>query len=91
MTLLKTLVLTIGGSIAKSLLTIWLKESPVAAAAATSIVDLVKSKTDNILAARKAEREFASLGDRIASSLEPVFQSYEPQEELETTDLTVTT
>ena len=76
MPLLETLIVTVGGAIGKSLLDVWLKDNPVASAAASSTIDVLKSKTSDIIAARKIEREFSGLADRIALSLEPVFRSY---------------
>jgi NACHT domain len=64
----------------KSLLKIWLKEQPLLAAAGTGSIDLLKSKTTDVLAARRAAREFETLGDRIAKSLEPIFKSCNLQE-----------
>ncbi|MEO0373260.1 MAG: hypothetical protein AAF329_01275, partial [Cyanobacteria bacterium P01_A01_bin.17] len=75
MTLVETLIVTIGAAMGKSLLKVWLKEQPLLESAASSSVDLLKSKTTDVLSARKAAREFDTLGDRIAESLEPIFRN----------------
>lgn len=80
MSLVEILIVTIGSAMGKSLLKIWLKEQPLLEAASASSLDLLKSKTADILSARKAEREFETLGDRIAKSLEPIFRSSNLQE-----------
>ena len=77
MALTETLVTTIGVSVAKALLGVWLKDHPLAQAAGKSVLDIIKTKTPNFLAARKAAREFESLADRVGASLSPVFKSYE--------------
>lgn len=75
MTLPEILIMTIGSAIVKSLLKIWLKEQPLLEAASTSSIDLLKSKAPDLFSARKAEREFANLGDKISKNLEPVFRN----------------
>lgn len=75
MALIETLIVTIGSEMGKSLLKIWLKEQPLLEAAGTSSVDLLKSKTADVFSARRAAREFETLGDRIAKSLEPIFRN----------------
>ena len=77
MALLETLIVTIGGSIGKSLLNIWLKENPIADSLSSDMVTLITAKTNNVLAARKGAREFESIGDKVAASLEPVFRSHQ--------------
>lgn len=80
MALVETLIVTIGSEMGKSLLKIWLKEQPLLEAAGTSSIDLLKSKTADVLSARRAAREFETLGDRIAKSLEPIFRNCNLQE-----------
>jgi hypothetical protein len=80
MALVETLIMTIGSEMGKSLLKIWLKEQPLLEAAGTSSIDILKSRTADLLSARKATREFETLGDRIAKSLEPVFRNCNLQE-----------
>jgi hypothetical protein len=76
MALVETLVTTIGASLAKSLLNVWLKENPVVTSTITPTIDLLKTKTDDYLSARRGDRAFVELGDKIAKSLEPVFTDY---------------
>ncbi len=80
MALVETLIVTIGSEMGKSLLKIWLKEQPLLEAASTSSIDLLKSKTADVFSARRAAREFETLGDRIAKSLEPIFRNCNLQE-----------
>ena len=74
MSLIETLMISIGAEIGKSLLKIWLKERPLLEAAGSGLIDTLKSKTPDLLAARKAQRQFETLGDKIAKSLEPAFK-----------------
>ena len=80
MALVETLIVTIGSEMGKSLLKIWLKEQPLLEAAGTSSIDLLKSRTADVISARRAIREFETLGDRIAKSLEPIFKDCNLQE-----------
>jgi hypothetical protein len=80
MALVETLIVTIGSEMGKSLLKIWLKEQPLLAAAGTGSIDILKSKTADFLSARRAVREFETLGDKIAKSLEPIFKNCNLQE-----------
>ena len=80
MALVEILILTIGSAMGQSLLKIWLKDQPLLEAASTSSIDLLKSKTSDVLSARRAEREFETLGDKIAKSLEPIFRGCDLQE-----------
>jgi len=81
MAILEYLIGSLGISISHTLLRVWLKESPVLDAMSKSALDIIKSKTDNFLAARKAAREFDALADKIGESLEPVFESYNTSDE----------
>ncbi len=77
MALVETLVLTVGSAVAKSILTTWLKEKPLATATTTSILEVLKSKTNDVLAARNGARQFEAIEDKVAANLVPVFRSYE--------------
>ena len=63
MALIETLVITIGTAMVKTLLGIWLKESPLAETAGSSILDLIAKRTPDVISARKGAREFEALGD----------------------------
>jgi hypothetical protein len=76
MSLVETLIVTIGSEMGKSLLKIWLKEQPLLEAAGTSSIDLLKSKTADVLSARRAAREFETLGDRMKFLLQFLTQKF---------------
>ena len=75
MSIVETVALYIGPAIAKSILKQWLKDSSVAADSSASIIDLLKTKTSDILAQRKAQRQFEAIGERVAESLLLVFEA----------------
>lgn len=77
MALLELLITTVGAAVAKGLISVWLKDSPVSVAATASVVDILQAKTNNIIAARQGARVFDAIGDRIAENLEPLFASHE--------------
>jgi hypothetical protein len=80
MSLAETLALTIGASIAKNILQIWLKDHSAIASAGSGIIDILKSKTQDALAARNGARRFEDLGDKVALTLIPVFGAYKLEE-----------
>jgi hypothetical protein len=72
MALIETLTLQVGPAIAKAILKVWLKDRRLAADIASSLVDLIKSKTADVIAQRRASRQFEEIGERVAESLLPV-------------------
>jgi hypothetical protein len=80
MSLLETLVLTIGAEIGKNLLLIWLKEQKFLEITSGTSIELLTAKLGDVLSARRAARQFDNLGDRIARNLEPLFRSSNLQE-----------
>ena len=74
MPLLETLALQVGPTIAKSILKLWLKDSGVASDVTSSLVDILKLKTTDAIAQRRAQRQFEEIGENVAESLLPVFE-----------------
>lgn len=79
--LMEAVVGKLGMSIGQSLLKVWLKESPVSEAVSTSMFELLKTHTNDYLAARKVSRQFETIADRVGESLIPIFESYDLKEE----------
>jgi hypothetical protein len=73
MALLETLTLQVGPAIAKAILKKWLKDSPIAEGTASSLVDIFKTKTADVIAQQRGRRQFEAIGERVAESLLPVF------------------
>ena len=69
------IVFEIGAIIAKAILKAWLKPSDVVVDTGSDIIDLLKSKSNDMFAARNGARQFESIGDKIAQSLMPIFQA----------------
>jgi hypothetical protein len=74
MALVEALTLQVGPAIAKAILKIWLKDRKFASDIASSLVDLIKSKTADVMAQRRANRQFAEIGENVAENLLPVFE-----------------
>ncbi len=74
MTLLEILSLQLGPAIAKAILKFWLKDKELAIDTASGIVDLIKSRTSDLIAQQKARRQFEEIGERVAESLLPIFE-----------------
>jgi hypothetical protein len=73
MALLETLTLQVGPAIAKAILKFWLKDQKFASDIASSLLDLIKSKTADVIAQRRAVRQFEEIGEKVAENLLPVF------------------
>lgn len=73
------LVTTIGFSFAKALFNYWLKDDPAVDIIGEDLLELVRDKTKDILAARKGVRFFEEIGDKVAVRLEPLFRFYQEQ------------
>jgi NACHT domain len=69
MALLETLTIGVGAAVANSALKLWLKDSEIAAAAATSTVDIL-AKMLPFEVRRPAQREFDRIADEVGSNLE---------------------
>ncbi|MBI5302762.1 MAG: NACHT domain-containing protein [Chloroflexi bacterium] len=75
MALLETLTLQLAPAIAKSILKLWLKDAGIALDVSSSLVDLLKGKTVDIITQQKAKRQFEAIGEQVAQNLAPVFES----------------
>lgn len=75
MALIETLALTLGPAIAKALARVWLKPEDAAPDLAADLIDIFKDRTSDVLAQRKGARQFEAIGDKVAESLKPVFES----------------
>lgn len=73
MAILETVLLTLGPALAKAILKVWLKDSTVASEVSESVVDLLKSKTQDVIAQQRAKRQFESIGEKVA---ENIFQTF---------------
>lgn len=78
MTILEILIIQLGPAIAKSILAFWLRDSSIApnlnSDAISDIVDVLKTRTNDILAQRRVARQFVDIGERVAESLLPLFE-----------------
>lgn len=69
---IETLIVSLGAAVAEAVFSVWIKENPIT----STITEVIQKKTEDLLLARRIEREFTSLGDKIASSLKPIFDNY---------------
>lgn len=74
MPLLEVLAVDVGASIAKAILKRWLGDSGPIPDTASSIVDVLKTRTADRLAQRRAERQFEAIGEKVGESLLPLFE-----------------
>jgi hypothetical protein len=68
MALLETLTIGVGAAVAKSALKLWLQDSEIAAAAATTTVDIL-TKMLPFEVRRPAQREFDRIADEVGAKL----------------------
>lgn len=66
----------VGPAVAKLLLKLWLRDSSVATDTATDLVDLFSPTVANVFAKKSGARQLEEIGERIAESLEPVFNDF---------------
>lgn len=69
MPLVETLTTAVGGSIAKSLLKVWLGDADLAQATGASLSDLAEGKAKGLLEKRRLERTFERMAEEIARKL----------------------
>lgn len=83
MAIIETLTLGFGAGIAKGVLKIWLQDQAIALNVSSSIVDLIKTKTKDKLAQRKANRQFEEIGEKVAKQLLQLFEAegVDPEDE----------
>ncbi|HWS83193.1 MAG TPA: NACHT domain-containing protein [Ktedonobacteraceae bacterium] len=75
MSLIATLSIEVGASIAKSILKLWLKDFDIAVDTASTIVDMLKSKMTDRVAQQRAQRQFEAIGEKVGESLLPIFEA----------------
>src|SRR5258708_20440040 len=74
MPLAEIIVIEVGSAIAKSILKLWLKDSTIAQDVTSSLVDLIKSRTSDVIAQQRGRRQFEEIGEKVAESLIPIFE-----------------
>jgi hypothetical protein len=74
MPLLETLMIDVGGSIAKALLKRWLSNNTLVSDAASSAADVLKGRLSDRLAQRRARQQFETIGEKVGESLLPLFE-----------------
>lgn len=74
MPLLEVLALSVGPAIAKAILKSWLKDSDIASNTTASLIDLISSKTNDVLARQRTHRQFEEIGEKVVENLLPVFR-----------------
>jgi hypothetical protein len=75
MPLIDILVLQLGPAIAKAILTGWLKDQPILNAATSSILDIIRNQTSDVLAQGRAKRQFEAISERVAENLQLVINA----------------
>ncbi|HLG79217.1 MAG TPA: NACHT domain-containing protein, partial [Ktedonobacteraceae bacterium] len=74
MPLLETLMIDLGGSIAKALLSRWLSDNTIVSDASSSIVDVLKNSVTDRLAQQRARHQLEVIGNKVGENLLPVFE-----------------
>ena len=74
MPLIETLTLTLGPSLAKILLKVWFRDADIARESASQLVDILRTKTADVLAQQRGKRQFEAIGERFAESLAPFME-----------------
>ncbi len=74
MPLLETLMVDVGGSIAKALLKRWLGSNGLVSDAASSAADVLKGRLTDRLAQQRARQQFETIGEKVGESLQPLFE-----------------
>ena len=79
MSLIETLLVKLGPAITKSILAIWLNDANLApnftTDAVADFIDVFRGKTDDVIAQRRAARQFVDIGERVAESLLTIFEN----------------
>src|SRR6266853_103470 len=75
MSLLAAAAIEVGKAITKSIFKIWVKDSKLGDDISSNLIDLIGSKTSDILAQRKGNRQFEEIGDKISESIRPLLES----------------
>jgi len=78
MSLIETLTIDVGTSIATLLLRLWLKDGGIAQNVTfSSVSDIAKTQTSDMRSQRQAVRQFEAIGEKVGESLLPLFTSSE--------------
>ena len=76
MDLITILVNVVGNGMAKGIINIWLGEENFEKEIAKNFVGILSSKTTDLLAQRKGNRQFEEISEKIAENLLPIFNSF---------------
>jgi hypothetical protein len=71
----ETIIVTVGNSIAKSLLKFWLQDEALAQDVGLSIADLAEAKAKTFVERRSIERSFGKIAEQVASKLSPFIET----------------
>lgn len=75
MPLIETLIIGVGGAIAKGILKLWMKDNPFIETVGTNIIDMVKSFGLGIRAERSTVRQLDQIAERVAENIAKVFHT----------------
>src|SRR2546428_13523493 len=74
MPLIEAGTIELGSAIARSILKTWLKDSSLGEDISASLIDLLKTRTSDILAQRRGQRQFERIGEMVGENLLPIFE-----------------
>ncbi len=75
MPLTEAVTIELGAAIAKSILKLWMKDSALDIDISSSLIDLFKAKTTDVLAQRRGRLQFEIIGEKVGESLLPLFEA----------------
>src|SRR5260221_6115927 len=74
MPLAEVVAVEIGSIIAKYILKLWLKDASLGSDIASNVIDILRSKTSDMLAQRRGNRQFEIIGEKVGENLLPLFE-----------------
>ncbi len=74
MPLAEVVTVEVGATIAKYILKLWLKDTSLGNDIASTAIDILKSKTSDMLAQRRGNRQFEIIGEKVGENLLPLFE-----------------
>lgn len=74
MSLLETLIMGVGAGVAKGVVKLWLKDDVLGREIGLGLIDYLKRKTQDLLAAREGERQFERISDGVAKNVLQLFE-----------------
>ncbi|MFA9477743.1 NACHT domain-containing NTPase [Phycisphaerales bacterium AB-hyl4] len=74
MSLSSYVTVTIGAAVAKALLAAWVRDHTIVNAAGGGLIDMLKAKTDDLLAQRRGHRQLSDIGERVAEQVYELFE-----------------